>query len=603
MKRARAVPAVRERVDRTPHVSDDPEQIAEVRKLHEQEVDDLFQEALEEFRKWPVLRMRDNRALKQPKDRARAEMKRIMTEDAAATDELRARAARILLELGDRAGEDFLLDAVRNGGTSRRAAALVAFDKWDLRTRVDLDPPDCAALILACLDDPDPDVVSAAAHLCSTRRIPGTEAKLARLLEDGRARNPTEIARELARVAESPEAVGVMLNYLLRDRPAEPDMWTYFYLERLIKHPNPDVSELVRTAFLRFLLGYKGKLRYHERVVCDLGHVADRTTIPVLEDILANAKDLICRRHALDALARLDPEPARERVLEFIRAENCFEWMTSTLEGLASEQNADRIIDAFLDSHQRNAYAISHDEAWLLIDRLGPRGRKVIEESLDKLEWGAWRWAKWKFEGLSLDTALDDMKAAGIIKMSREEVLEPMRQFKKLASELSTIYKPDPLAINRFSLSEFLTALSEAGVLTLFDPMLLDTQTPPCYHHDLVMTFAGNSGGGFDPECAVQTWHQKNKEDLDAPYTVRFLYKGRVYRFGAESCEGWYDVQAVHRAVTFALETAGRKERFIALDTGGMDTFVFADPEAFGPFAAKYGLRIRDYPDTAMPQG
>ncbi len=68
----------------------------------------------------------------------------------------------------------------------------------------------------------------------------------------------------------------------------------------------------------------------------------------------------------------------------------------------------------------------------------------------------------------------------------------------------------------------------------------------PCPHHLLIMEFAENSGGGFDPECAVQTWHRKNREDIRADYTVQFLYKGRLYRFEAENHGDWYDVEAVN---------------------------------------------------------
>ena len=46
--------------------------------------------------------------------------------------------------------------------------------------------------------------------LCCRRRIPGAEAKLVRLLEDGRAKDPRQLTREFAEVAESPEAVRVI---------------------------------------------------------------------------------------------------------------------------------------------------------------------------------------------------------------------------------------------------------------------------------------------------------------------------------------------------------------------------------------------------------
>src|SRR5262249_47190290 len=119
-----------------PSVSDDPGQIAEVRKLHAQEEDTVYQEAFERLRGLGVLVSRHEEALGRRKDQARAELKRIM-EDAAAPDEYRARAARTLITLGDRSGEDFLLDAVQTGRGPRRAAALQTLDDWDRRRWVD----------------------------------------------------------------------------------------------------------------------------------------------------------------------------------------------------------------------------------------------------------------------------------------------------------------------------------------------------------------------------------------------------------------------------------------------------------------------------------
>ena len=128
-------------VDRTPRVSDDPAQIAEVRKLHEQEEDAVFERAFEELRGRGIVLGRYRQSLERRKDRARSELKRIMNEDAAATDEHRAHAAHGLMTLGDRTGEDFLLAAVRDGRGPRRITALQMLDDWDCETKVDWGDP------------------------------------------------------------------------------------------------------------------------------------------------------------------------------------------------------------------------------------------------------------------------------------------------------------------------------------------------------------------------------------------------------------------------------------------------------------------------------
>jgi hypothetical protein len=515
-----------------------------------------------------------------------------MTADPAAADEVPARAARTLMELGDRSGEDFLLDAVRTARGRRRAAALRMINDWNIERRVSLDDPGRVRMILACLDDPDPEVVRAAETLCVAREIPGTEAKLVAMLKDGRTKELHQLAGDLARVAESPEAVRVLAN-ALRDPGQEINYWTGHNLQRLIEHPDPKIAEPVRAALLGRALDRFKKPPYEQWVVRDLALAADRTTIPVLEDIAAKVKDPIGRMYAVQALTRLEPEHALDRALAFARAEKGFSLATSMLERLATKENTDRIVDAFLEIQRRDRPPIDLGEARLLLGRLGPRGRKAVEESMDRLRPDARAWAVWKLNGLDLNATIDDLRAAGLTTMGRDDILAKMRKSRRAAGEAGELDLTDPSGLG--------SALAWAGILTQFDT---ETDEIPCRHHELIMEFAENTGGRFDPECAVQAWHRKDQEDIEGPYTVRFLYKGRLYRFGAENRHDWYDVEAVVRALNFALATAGRPERFSGLETGDQTAaYVFADPEAFRPIAEKYGLILSKDPGAPERRG
>jgi hypothetical protein len=305
-----------------------------------------------------------------------------------------------------------------------------------------------------------------------------------------------------------------------------------------------------------------------------MGYVADRTTMPVLEEILANATDPVSRSHALNALARLEPDRAVDRALPFIRAEPRCYLVGRFLRKWAAETDADRIFDAISGAYTPAEPPPTFEELPTLLERLGPRGRKIVEESLGRLPPHERMFATWRLEGLTLDAVIDDLRAAGVITMSRDAVFEEIRRSRARFEKFTPIDHSDPHWI--------LDVLGAAGILSLgfFD---ITGELP----HEQIMTFAMNSGGGFDPEFAVQTSHRKDKEDLDARYTVQFLYRGRLYRFGAGDRS---DVKAVQRALNFALETAGRKERFIGLEPG----FVFADPAAFRPIAAKYMLPLSD---------
>jgi hypothetical protein len=172
-------------------------------------------------------------------------------------------------------------------------------------------------------------------------------------------------------------------------------------------------------------------------------------------------------------------------------------------------------------------------------------------------------------------------------------VLMGMRQPGEAGDEPRPLDLADPYAL--------LGALAQAGLLTVFDA---ETGMVPCDHHRLILEFGEGSAGRFVPECPVQLWHQQGEEDYDAPYTVQFLYRGKLYSFGAENYGDWYDVEAVQNAINFALADAGRPERYLALESDGqMAQFVFADPAAFLPVAERYGLPLSGDPTAAMRKG
>jgi HEAT repeat protein len=578
-------------VDRTPRVSDDPREIDEVRKLGKREQDALYAAALKRLGGSDVLVSRYRRALEGRKPRAVADLRRIMG-GRKASDEYRARAALALIELGEPSGEAYILDAVRTGRGMRRFIALQKLEESDIGRKMDLASPERARSILACLDDADPEVVHAAASLCAKRKVPGTEEKLVALIQRGGVRDPSRLVVELAEVARSPEAVRIIRTEMLRDPSPQPDPWNSYTLRHLLGNPDPKVSEPIRSALLVHILAGRGKQRYDQVVARELVDVADRTTLPVLEEYIAHSRDPIARSYAVEALARIDPEHALDRALELARVEKHFDLVTPALARLASERNADRIIDAFLEDHKRARHVRSR-EARLLVERLGPRGREVAAEFLDDMNPEARAWVTWRLKGLSLGSAIDDLRAAGIIKMSRETILDAMRRDIEADDSLVAIDPSDPRRLSN--------AMACAGVLTRFDA---ETGEVSSAHHLLVMDLAANSGGAFDPECAMQTRPREGRGENRGPYTVRFLYKGRLYRFVAADHVDWYDVAAVHRALNFALETAGQKERFIALDTGDQSaSFVCADPDAFRPIAAKYGLVLSKDPGAAERRG
>src|SRR5690606_3042301 len=140
------------------------------------------------------------------------------------------------------------------------------------------------------------------------------------------------------------------------------------------------------------------------------------------------------------------------------------------------------------------------------------RGRQRLRRSLHRFEPHARTWAVWKMQGLDARTALADLHAAGVIRETPEELWARMGK-----------HQEEPLDPTQPHLLRW--ALGYANLTTAFDT---ETGFLPCNHHHLVAQFARGSGGRFAPECRVQVWHQSNKDDFAAPYTVHFLYRDWV---------------------------------------------------------------------------
>jgi hypothetical protein len=212
---------------------------------------------------------------------------------------------------------------------------------------------------------------------------------------------------------------------------------------------------------------------------------------------------------------------------------------------------------------------------------------------MDRLDPDARMLAHWRLRGLDLNKALDDLHAAGVIAIDRRQLLAKMR-------DPGTHWLGSDEPIDPSDPEELFEALSSAGLVTAFNA---DPEEEPCRHDRLIFEFAEGSAGRFQPDAAVQARNTKGKAGTPGAYTVRFLVDRRLFGFEAAYQRRLYDVAAVHRALNGALEATGRAERFLALRPQGGDvSFVFADPKAFLPIAARYSLAVSADPErTARP--
>jgi hypothetical protein len=232
------------------------------------------------------------------------------------------------------------------------------------------------------------------------------------------------------------------------------------------------------------------------------------------------------------------------------------------------------------------------EDARLLLDRFGKKGRELLLQKMDRLENHAREWVNWKLEGLSVETAIAELYEAKVISQRPDDLLEQMKAAKR--DDDDRPFDPtEPAALTR--------ALVQAGIVTMFDT---ETGFVPCHHEELLSDFASNSAGKFNLESPIQIWRQQDEADYDGPYLVHFIYRKRLYSFEAENYGDYYDVASVVRALNTALELNRQAQRYIGLYTGDQCAcFVFADPNVFLPIARKYSLPLSEDASEGMRAG
>src|SRR5581483_1672408 len=177
-------------------------------------------------------------------------------------------------------------------------------------------------------------------------------------------------------------------------------------------------------AMQRYLLTYGGKDRLGQHWAGDLASVADYTVIPVLEEIVAKAKDPVSRAYSLEALGRLQPDRAVDRVLAELNRQRPFETLFRVLENHVVEEDFERVCKVlYPSSGDRKDRQLQSQDVRLLLEKFGQRGRELLMQKMDKLENHAREWVTWKLQGLDLRMALTDLHAAKVIRQKPDELL------------------------------------------------------------------------------------------------------------------------------------------------------------------------------------
>jgi hypothetical protein len=562
-------------------VTDDPRLVDWVRKAYAACFEERFVRAVSSMGDFYV-NSEDYYVLEERSALAANHLRQIMN-NPQPFPRVQAKAAQKLAALGQKEGTDFLLSRLNSSTLEECTSALeILYDMLtDNDSTLHLDA-NAAQKVLALVSSPDSRVSSLAAKICDEEKVQGLEQALQAAVEKGESSIGT-LADLLVRNATTSASIELALPHLFKQPSSDSysRMICYGY-EDILGNSDPAISEPLRRAGLEAVLNSRKAINRSssQAWVQDLCLVADETVLPILEDIIQSTKDNAERRYALEAMARIRPELAVKVALTDIEKENPGREAIAILRKYASEADLDRIFALLYenDSGQRKR-ELGIEDAQLLLERFCSRGKNWLTDNRARFSSDAYIWAHWQIGGLKVHDLLADMRAAGIVQQSPEELLSLVAARRRNSLSAKEWYSTSSLILETLTEARLCTGHRYGYGIAPPDNALY------------MQEFAKNSAGRFQLECPIQiyqdpNWNDDERDFMDPFYTVCFIYLGRLYRFLALDMGDLYSTSRVVEAMNTALRLSGRPERYI----GHFESYIFADPDLFRPIAQRYAL-------------
>lgn len=503
--------------------------------------------------------------------------------------------AKALVEIGEKGAAESLWKGLASDDAAIVLVALRSLTSLD-RSPADAKPhitldAEQRAQLLKMLEHHEVKVRKQAVEACGRHEVAEAREPFLRMLPKAHPSYQGRIAFWLGRLFPSLDTVRALTEVDPKKR-APADYWLIQGYGQLLKAKDDAVAKAARDALPAFASSVPARMRYDQGFVRELlKPAATKAMLPLLEDIVANAKDPIARGGALEAIARIQGAGAADLLLGHLKTRQLRRSVFAGLKHAITDANRESVwkrLAAEYGSMKKDA-TLRRYELEFLLRFFRPESRGVLAKTYVRLQKSTKMWLVWELRGLKLAEVLRAFHAGGVLSQPTDA---DMLRIDKRVSEYGDTAESDRLY----------AALSEMGVLASFDA---ESDEIPCRHDRLIRsTFADASGGKFRPTHVRQIWHQKNKNDRTAPYTVEFTFGKHRYRFPAENMGDWYDLKAVLTGVNAALKHEGLAERFVALEPNGQfAAFLFTDPKRLAPLAQKYHIPLQSDPDHARKLG
>ncbi len=510
-------------------------------------------------------------------ENARAELWRILEKMPPDRKRDSILVAETLARLGDERGYAHLrkMLQVDEAEIRRRALLVYALDELEVGER------DAEAL-MARLEDPDPAVRREAIQACGYQNLPGILPRFYEMLQrlglPGRGR----IAYWICRYEPPTKSLPALVEYLQDDDVLDRDThWAVDQLATWAEELEPPLSKAAADAVEDFFAGelvthvvpeMLGQGHFSQHLVGPLAKVAGPRSLPVLDRILAEAKDPVSRGSALHAIARLRKAKSLPSLREHVGDVYLRHYWIQAARAAVDDESRDevrRLVHEHLDQLSMDREVIQ------LLTDLGEEDSPEVAARAGELSATHRSWLAWQQQGWTLEAVLADAYKLGLL--SR-------KPSKKRIAELRSQWLAQWEGGRDFSEAEMLEpALEELGVAFSLD---VESWVMPCPHDELVQRFGEIAGRRLKLTRIRQT-----RDSPEEPFTVTFAVGRDYYQFFAEENRDLFDVDAVHRALNYVLEDLGRQERFFTSPPGdGVAFYVFGRADAVESFASKYSL-------------
>lgn len=568
-------------------VTDDPEAIAEAReladRLQNQEMDALLDHLDDPFLDpdaFAVLKGTTGHELDQLRQ---------IAHDSPITDKT-VGAAVVLCTLEDNAGLDAVRRILADGRQKQRQKLLEAMNFSSQAMELVLANEPVPALLLAQLDDADPEVAREAVQVCGRYDVPGAATKFSAMLPRSTGPAAERICYWLSQLDPQPAHVEALVKLMAAGDGDDDKAWSTRSLLHFTQCDDPATSRKAADVLReqRKSPTWNTTDQYLRQQITEaLIEVSTADDIPWLNSLLAGELSDYTECRVMLALDRLDGGQGKH-LLAALKAPELRSYAAESLGEMVEDTQDDRVVNQLiLAASGEDRPAVLAAIARALLDVGGDDARSAAIELVDRVEPAARTTILWRANGWNAVSVMDQVVGAGLL----DEVA-----YRQALEDLEVNENDDEEADG-----SLLAVMWEAGIFLAFD---VETGMLPCRHDRLLRDFANSSRGMFTPEAVSQQWHQQNPEDFEADYTLQFVFDGRLYRVQLRNQGDWYDVKRLVLAINPALQDAGHTERFHALVVGGqVAQFVFATPEAVQTLSTKLYLPIDEDLDRAMREG